>query len=55
MGLDEPLIGKPLYLAGETDDEMRPLTPDEMADAPQVRQWQQVTSSDFTVKISWRV
>ena len=41
VGLDEPLIGKPLYLAGETDDEMRPLTPDEMADAPQVRQWQQ--------------
>ncbi len=38
VGADEPLIGKPLYLAGE--GEMRPLTPEEMADDRQVALWQ---------------
>ena len=57
VGRNEPLIGKPLYLAdeGETAEKaavappigeggspaMRPLTPEEMADAKQVAQWQQ--------------
>ncbi|WP_251318448.1 DNA-directed RNA polymerase subunit beta [Flintibacter muris] len=54
VGRDEPLIGKQLYLCdeGETAEKaavvsgadapaMRPLTPEEMADAKQVAQWQQ--------------
>ena len=40
VGVDEPLIGKPLYLAGEEGQEMRPLTAGEMGDATQVAQWQ---------------
>ncbi len=40
VGVNEPLIGKPLYLAGEEGGEMRPLTPEEMADNKQVAQWQ---------------
>ena len=40
VGVDEPLIGKPLYLAGEEGQEMRPLTAEEMGDATQVAQWQ---------------
>ncbi len=40
VGVDEPLIGKPLYLAGEEGQEMRPLTSEEMADAKQVAAWQ---------------
>ena len=40
VGVDEPLIGKPLYLAGEEGQEMRPLTAEEMDDSNQVAQWQ---------------
>ena len=40
VGVDEPLIGKPLYLAGDEGQEMRPLTAEEMGDATQVAQWQ---------------
>ena len=40
VGVDEPLIGKPLYLAGEEGQEMRPLTAGEMDDTAQVAQWQ---------------
>ena len=43
VGRDEPLIGKQLYLATGEDKhskEMRPLTPEEMADNAQVREWQ---------------
>ena len=40
VGVDEPLIGKPLYLVGEEGQEMRPLTSEEMADAKQVAAWQ---------------
>ncbi len=40
VGVDEPLIGKPLYLAGDEGQEMRPLTSEEMGDSNQVAQWQ---------------
>ncbi len=40
VGVDEPLIGKPLYLAGDEGQEMRPLTSEEMDDSNQVAQWQ---------------
>ncbi len=40
VGVDEPLIGKPLYLADEEGQEMRPLTAEEMGDSNQVAQWQ---------------
>ena len=40
MGVSEPLIGKQLYLAGEDGADMRPLTPDEMADNKQIALWQ---------------
>ena len=40
VGVDEPLIGKPLYLADEEGQEMRPLTSEEMGDSNQVAQWQ---------------
>lgn len=39
VGVDEPLIGKPLYLERK-GEEMRPLTPEETADEKQVAQWQ---------------
>ncbi|RKI71535.1 DNA-directed RNA polymerase subunit beta [bacterium 1xD42-67] len=51
VGRDEPLIGKQLYLSDEeetaekaavsSNTDVRPLTPDEMADSVQVAQWQQ--------------
>ena len=41
VGVDEPLIGKQLYLADETaENGIRPLTPEEMEDKVQVREWQ---------------
>ena len=40
VGVDEPLIGKQLYLAGEGEEETRPLSPEEMADSNQVAAWQ---------------
>ena len=40
VGVDEPLIGKQLYLAGEGEEETRPLSPEEMADSAQVAAWQ---------------
>ncbi len=40
VGVDEPLIGKQLYLAGEGEEETRPLSPEEMADSDQVAAWQ---------------
>ena len=41
VGKDEPLIGKQLYLADESqEDGMRALTPEEMADDKQVAVWQ---------------
>ena len=41
VGVDEPLIGKQLYLADESaENGMRPLTPEEMADDKQVAVWQ---------------
>ncbi len=39
VGVNEPLIGKPLYLALD-EGGMRPLTPEEMADNAQVAEWQ---------------
>ena len=39
VGVDEPLIGKPLYLADE-EGQTRPLTPEEMANSDQVAIWQ---------------
>ncbi|USF28056.1 DNA-directed RNA polymerase subunit beta [Firmicutes bacterium ASF500] len=41
VGVNEPLIGKPLYLADEEGDGIRPLTPEETADDALVAQWQQ--------------
>ena len=42
VGRDEPLIGKQLYLADESQEGgMRALTPEEMADDKQVAVWQQ--------------
>ena len=41
VGYDEPLIGKQLYLAPQEEGgELRALTPEEMADNVQVREWQ---------------
>ena len=41
VGYDEPLIGKQLYLPDETaENGIRPLTPEEMEDKAQVREWQ---------------
>ena len=41
VGYDEPLIGKQLYLADETQEGgMRALSAEEMADSVQVREWQ---------------
>ena len=41
VGYDEPLIGKQLYLAPQEEGgELRALTPEEMADNAQVREWQ---------------
>ncbi|MBE6973322.1 MAG: DNA-directed RNA polymerase subunit beta [Ruminococcaceae bacterium] len=40
VGRDEPLIGKQLYLADESETGMRALTAEEMADAEQTRIWQ---------------
>jgi len=40
VGRDEPLIGKQLYLADESEAGMRELTAEEMADAEQTRIWQ---------------
>ena len=40
VGVNEPLIGKQLYLTGEEGEEMRPLTPEEMADDKQIAVWQ---------------
>ncbi len=41
VGYDEPLIGKQLYLPDETaENGIRPLTPEEMEDKVQVREWQ---------------
>ena len=41
VGADEPLIGKPLYLADETaENGIRPLTAEETADEQQVNAWQ---------------
>ncbi|MBE6955959.1 MAG: DNA-directed RNA polymerase subunit beta [Ruminococcaceae bacterium] len=40
VGRDEPLIGKQLYLADESEAGMRELTAEEMANDEQVRQWQ---------------
>ena len=41
VGYDEPLIGKQLYLAPQEEGgELRALTPEEMADNIQVREWQ---------------
>ena len=41
VGVDEPLIGKQLYLADESaENGMRALTPEEMADDKQVAVWQ---------------
>ena len=41
VGYDEPLIGKQLYLPDETaENGIRPLTPEEMEDKGQVREWQ---------------
>ena len=41
VGVDEPLIGKQLYVVEEEGAEMRALTPEEMADGEKVFQWQQ--------------
>ena len=40
VGVDEPLIGKQLYLATEDGSDMRALSPEEMADDAQVAVWQ---------------
>ena len=40
VGRDEPLIGKQLYLADESEAGMRALSAEEMANAEQVRDWQ---------------
>ncbi|MBQ3557178.1 MAG: DNA-directed RNA polymerase subunit beta [Oscillospiraceae bacterium] len=40
VGRDEPLIGKQLYLADDSEAGMRELTAEEMANAEQVRDWQ---------------
>jgi len=40
VGHDEPLIGKQLYVVENEGDEMRALTPEEMADAALTREWQ---------------
>ena len=40
VGRDEPLIGKQLYLADDSEAGMRELTAEEMANDEQVRQWQ---------------
>jgi len=40
VGRDEPLIGKQLYLADDSETGMRELTAEEMADAEQTRIWQ---------------
>ena len=41
VGYDEPLIGKQLYLVPQEEGgELRALTPEEMADNVQVREWQ---------------
>ena len=40
VGRDEPLIGKQLYLADEGEEELRMLTPEEMADGAQIAVWQ---------------
>jgi DNA-directed RNA polymerase subunit beta len=41
VGYDEPLIGKQLYLSEDGNDaDMRALSPEEMADNVQVREWQ---------------
>ena len=40
VGYDEPLIGKQLYVVENEGDEMRALSPEEMADADLTREWQ---------------
>ena len=41
VGYDEPLIGKQLYLPDDAaENGIRPLTPEEMEDKAQVREWQ---------------